>query len=505
MVREATIRGYFISVKQLRRVRVWRLMFSFVAQLVFVSTFSSSLHAQTSLDLDQEPSLKTKIEPRKNRGSSFFNRSLTAYQHTYVSSGTEFFRDGAMPSVTNFDLRLFSKPSQSASGGVDIETRYNGGEDALYFRPVEFYGKYNVNEKSKIFLGRKKLPWSESDELWKRGLFQPRFMDDPLEAKTAGLIGLFFVRNSGRNQFFAFASPLFIPEFGPQTGIEDEKFVSRNPWFRPPADRLALENGIADIRFGLKTPRTEDVVLNGGGGFGYRYSTDANVFIQANYLYKPMNQFALGFPFVLNLGDEGETTAVELEITPRVSYHHIASATLGKNFNDGSRVYAEVIQEQPDDQTPPVSWISKQNGPATVATVTMEKSFSRNSDLFRKAWLSFSNLEGGDEPDAGNFASDQSLFENRYMFQQSAQIGWQGTLLSIRNLALRSVNRAIYDFKQRGYVVSTEWNLTYRKSWSGLFKAEFLGNTDLDGEIQNGFTSLYRANDRVSAGVRYVF
>jgi hypothetical protein len=495
-----------------RRLRRW---FRFFAKSFFISSLcfwcsQSSANARTqSSKLNafspQAPAQIKLPQSAAPRSSGFVQRVFTAHHYTYLSSDSRNFREDAATTMPSFDLRIVSEASQSGAGAIDIETRFNANEETFYFRPMELYTQINLAKSKKLFLGRKKMPWSRSDQLWKRGLVEPRHMDDPLEAKRAGLLGAFFAQQSGDTRFFAFASPLFVPEFGPRQSVADGRFFSKNPWFRPPPSQVQLQNGLADVEYQLDAPDVLSIVTRPGGGVGFRQTVGPSAFLESSYLYKPMNQLVLGFPFVLELGNEGETTSVDVVVSPRVGYHHIANLTIGKQFSDGSLIYSEVIFERPEDNLPPQTWIAKQNAAATVVNLTLEKSFATVTNPNRKAWLSFSNVNGGDVGDSGNFSGETSLFERRYMFQQSVMTGWQGRWFQIGKVVVSNMSRALYDISQRGYLLSSEFNLRFSRSLSGLLKFDTLGNFALDGQITDGFLSNYRANDRASLGVRYVF
>ncbi|NQZ01799.1 MAG: hypothetical protein HRT45_14145 [Bdellovibrionales bacterium] len=490
-----------------KKARVEKRFAGFIFALLVASTLGHpyTVAQSAAAQLPKAPGqIQVPIESAQP-SQSFMLKMITANHFNYLSSNSQNFREGAATTMPSFDFRLLSQASQSGAGGLDIETRFNANEEAVYFRPMELYAQINLDGDQKVFIGRKKLPWSRSDQLWRRGLFEPRHMDDPIEARRAGLLGAFYTQQSGDTRIFAFASPLFIPEFGPQQSLSGGQFVSRNPWFQPPPAQVQLQNGIADLNYQLDQPDILATVTNSGGGFGLRQSFGSSVFVESSYLYKPMNQIALGFPFVVELGNEGETTSVDVEVNARVSYHHLANFAVGKEFSDGSVIYSELIFERPEDNTPPRTWIAKQNGAASILNVTLEKSFRTITNPNRKLWLSFSNVNGGDVRDSGNFSGEQSLFERRYQFQQSVAAGWQGRWFRLGKVIVSNISRGLYDLRQRGYLLSSEFDLRFSRSLSGLLRFDTLGNFSLDGEVEDGFLSRYRANDRASVGVRYVF
>lgn len=505
--------GRFALLVTKRRVRRWLRFCTrsfFVSSVFFWCHTSSSAQSRNTssqkLSPLSQPQARLKF-PSSDlvKQSGALQKVFTANHFQYLSTQSQSFREEAATTMPSFDFRVLTPASRSAVGGLDLEVRFNANEETFYFRPSELYSQFKIGRDQTLFVGRKKMPWSRSDQLWKRGLFEPRHMDDPLEARRAGLLGAFYTHGFSRTRIVAFASPLFVPEFGPQQSLEENQFVSRNPWFRPPPSQVQLQNGLADLRYSLRPPEVAQTLTQAGGGLSVRHNFSSRVFIESAYMYKPMNQLLLGFPFVVELGNEGESTSVDVEVNPRVGYHHVSNLTLGREFKDGSLLYSEVMYERPENNSPPPTWFAKQNTATAVVNVTFEKSFRSLLNPNRKLWLSFSNVNGGDARDSGNFATSSSLFERRYQFQQSFAMGWQGRWFRLGKVVVSNFSRAVYDLKQRGYLLSSELNFRFSRSLAGLFRVDTLGNLSLDGEIQDGFLSQFRANDRASMGVRYVF
>lgn len=437
-----------------------------------------------------------------------FENSFEYRFRSYESSGKRFFREGADTRQSEWTVGIKSHPGVSG-GGFDLINTYRDVEQVNYFKPAEVYYKFQTTQNSRLFLGRKLMPWSRSDRLWKRGLFESRFMDEPLEGRPAGLTGFFLTSvDPGERGWVVFASPLFIPEMGPRVSVQEGRLTSSNPWFRPPSDRIFLNDNTVNMNYSIDRPEVEDVILHPSLGASYRWSEDKSPWgLRFSYAWKPMNQFMMSVPFVLNLSDVAEDIEVEARIRPTVQYHHLASLMLERNLAPRWIVWADWTYERPElgDVSPKA--ISQTTDKAHIYTMTLERRPQMvNSRFATQYWLSLSKLIGGDGNDRGEFSrGGESLFERRFQFHESAQLGLKTNIGRVLGWPLQWKLAATYDNQQGGGIFSTQMNLYSSRKFHWNISADWIGKTKESSELKNGFTSQYRANDRYSVGARYVF
>ncbi len=465
---------------------------------------------QSSLKLkpSKENSLKVPLKQVFKSSGKQFDNSFEYRFRTYQSSGKRFFRESADSRQSEWTIGLRSHPGASG-GGFDLLNTYQDVEQVNYFKPAEIYYKFQPTENSRLFLGRKLMPWSRSDRLWKRGLFESRFMDEPLDGRPAGLTGLFLTSpRPGEKGWLLFASPLFIPELGPRVSVQEGKLTSSNPWFRPPSERIRLDGNDINMRYSIERPSTEDIILQTSLGMSYRWSSDESPWgVRAGYVWKPMNQFLMSVPFVLGLTDVADDIEVEARIQPSVQYHHLTSIMLERKIAPLWSLWADWSYERPELKGVSRKAISQTTSPAHIYTVTLERRPQEVKTRFAtQYWLSVSGLVGGDTDDRGEFATTgESLFERRYQFQESAQLGLKTYLGRSLGWPAQWKLSAIYDHQQSGGIVSTQVDIFSSQNFHWNISADWIGKVKETSKVDDGFTGQYRANDRYSMGVRYVF
>ena len=119
---------------------------------------------------------------------------------------------------------------------------------------------------------------------------------------------------------------------------------------------------------------------------------------------------------------------------------------------------------------------------------------------------SYSRVDGGDRPDDGELKAHDTLFERRFQFVESLELGLTGGHLLLKGKSLSWGARAFYDFVQQGGLLLADASWSWNTQWQVWGSVDVMGILDNErAEIQDGFLGEYRANDRVQLGVNYVF
>lgn len=451
--------------------------------------------------LNEEPASQSRMQllrPRQTEQPEPWQAKVYIQNSQYLRSNTVFFRPGAKDEFVSLGVELkgqwYSQPRQSFY--VDIGNQYNGGEDVNYFKPRQAYFTWESGDITQLSLGRKKYLYSRQDEFWSQGIWQPRFMDDKLHNDTAGLVGAFWdiTSRSGDRGLTVFALPIHIPELGPEHQLQEGRFVSANPWFRPPAQSLRFRENRVPIDYDLARPRNEEVASHPGGGFLVEWGA-----VRGAYAYKPIPQMLLGFPTTKNLNIA--TGRANIHVHPRVVYHHLTTLEVEKKFSDWE-VWLSATGEVPDADPLPDNWTMQTADPALNIGGTLAYNHALSGQRFS---LGFMRLWGGDGRDRGVISNELSLFERRYQYQEAVQIGWNRRFGLPRSQILLGA-RSLYDFAQKGMVVSTDLGWQLDSQWGAHLRADFMGLVSSQGSrVEDGFVGLYRSNDRVQAGINYVF
>ena len=117
--------------------------------------------------------------------------------------------------------------------------------------------------------------------------------------------------------------------------------------------------------------------------------------------------------------------------------------------------------------------------------------------------VSYLRQWGGNAGDQGPDASGgaASNFEARYPFQSALAMGLRSELLE----KVSASTRLIYDIGHQGTIWSTEIRYQPRRNWMLGLGADLLTSAQTDDPDDTDLIGRYNANDRVHAGVTYVF
>jgi len=349
-----------------------------------------------------------------------------------------------------------------------------------------------------IALGRRPEEWSKLDSEWGLGLWQPRFRWDYLRPENVGLAGLHVSMKTRLVQAWAMASPIYVPDRGAPLDFADGRMQSLSPWSLSPAYTANVFDRQTEIRYSADIPSIADVITHPNASARIRVGGARGGWLSAAYAYKPMNQLLMSYDATL------VTTAtesyVDARIYPRVSYHHVAAVDAGytgSNFE----AWLSWLGDRPNDT--PVS------GPIRTSQVVDKAMLlspsaaywfgSKNPKTGGKLTATYLRKFGDDPADAGKYADGSSAFDSRYPFQ-SALIASARTPQWER---LTADVKILYDLAHSGSIVS--WLLAYdpTENWSIHFATDVL--TSWTDEGSDDFIHRYRANDRISGGVTYVF
>ncbi len=435
----------------------------------------------------------------KNEGSS-----LAWNFSSYFRSNQNYFRSGAESELTDLDLHLKGSITPLRLT-YNLRDTYRIGENFNYIKPYELYVNAYQSPNVDINVGRKLLSWSRADSYWMQGLWQPRFLDDRFVTEQAGLTGVFLEKKWSMGKSSFWATPLHVPETGPDFSIEEQQFVSGSPWFKTPPSTVIIRGQATKVHYRVNKPELEEIVVNPGVGFNWQ-SEDAEVrryLSRLSLAYKPMEQLLLGFPFFLELSETEDSSSLNVEVNPRVIYHRIATWETENVISTPqlkTALRTSLTFESPERDSTPEPWITQEVSDAFIASVWAVTPVGRG--LVDVGWL---HVWGGDEPDKGEFAPEGTLFERRYQYLHAVRLGGESGSYYAGGWTLKGGSRFIYDFEQAGLTWTNELVAMPTEDLSLHVRADIIGLTGDEEKIANGFIRTYRANDRVQAGVKYVF
>lgn len=226
---------------------------------------------------------------------------------------------------------------------MNITGQYAMGNPVLsYLNVREIYFTYKIDSTSEIHIGRKINIWSNVDDRWNLGFFQPQFRWNALSPENQGLTGFFWQKKNNGYGFQLFASPLFIPDQGPGYELKNGQFESNSPWFQPPPQNVLFQNQLLPIDYQIENPNISDIIFQPNYGLQIQYGESTGFFISLASIYKPSHQVALGYKGIL------VTDHVKVNILPKTYYENVTAADFGY-LHDWGAVDFSVLYLRPEN------------------------------------------------------------------------------------------------------------------------------------------------------------
>lgn len=182
-------------------------------------------------------------------------------------------------------------------------------------------------QHSQFSVGRKKSSWSELDARWNLGVWEPVFKWNALTPERQGLSGVFLTTTNGNWEVETLASPLYIPDQGPNFSFNKKGELERlSPWFSRPPDyiRLTSEGELTSISYNFNRPKETDVVFQYTLAARVRYNQEKGLSVQASYALKPMNQLPLAYQGRNDIPGD----VVQVDVITSIQYHELTGADL---------------------------------------------------------------------------------------------------------------------------------------------------------------------------------
>ena len=267
-----------------------------------------------------------------------------------LDSHVSYFLKGKASVFSGFEL-AYHNPM------VDIDLGYNYAflEKNHYFRLSELSLIFPfLFEDWKMVLGIKDILWSEADRYWNYGLWQARYLLDPLRPKQMGRPGLYFDYETDTTSFLLSVSYFHIPDVIILPKLKDNKIVSNNPFFiNSFSNEFAWEVKELD-------PFQINRFFKPSLAFRVKHFIDKSS-LNFSYAYKPVNQFQKAVSIQgVNLSDDSVNPLTVTDFKYSIVSHHLASLEFEAKMTNNFSLFASVFWEQPE-QTKPEQTKSEQN------------------------------------------------------------------------------------------------------------------------------------------------
>lgn len=376
-------------------------------------------------------------------------------------------------------------------------------KQSTYVNAREAYLTAKVASFLRVSAGRKLLRWSQLEETWDLGLFQPRFRWDYLDARTNGLVGVF--AHFGEDDQWAldvYGSPIFLPDQGAPFEIADGACTTSSPWFKCPSSTISLFNKPTNIKLNLEIPPILKIISYAGAGGTLRIGSEKNgPWGRASYTYKPINQFLLAYEGFLSTA--GTVPQLPATIRPRVLRHELAGADLGYRREGEYEISASAINERVIRDTTPTTWNTQEIGHALAYGAHAQARLFGRGPASTVASLSYFHRNGGNASDRGPFASSgETVFEPRYAFEDAWGFLVRTPIIAEWSERFYNQTRFVWETIHDGNLLTSDFFYRPGPRWLVNLGFDLIGTNNVSA-IE--FFARYQRNDRVRGGVSYAF
>lgn len=493
--------------------------------------------ASHALAAAEDPAAASLVQPPNNSDgglpsselpSRIFNwgGSLTFEAAGYLYSPRTKTED-VYPTLIGKPEAYYRKGNVEMKGQLEaiVETPFSKQDstNAYFELPEGYIQVFPKQEGVTIAFGRKLQDWNHLDEEWQLGIWQPRYRWDYLRPDTVALTGLTIEVERPLFKAVFFGAPIFIPERGVNISNDNGQLISDSPWFISPPNNIQVMTRDTPLKYDLQIPSMKKILLHPGASAMMRIGDKMGPWLSGGYAYKPMNQVLLSYDGKLVINDNRSAVDIaSVPVVPRVSYHHLISAEAGFNHEIVSGWISSLIDRPGHDfgQGLTGTWTEQTVTRSIAISPTVQFHIQDEKENRMKAEFSYLYQDGGNGPDLSadgtTLLAGQSVFESRYPFQSAVKLGGELempgilSMVGLHNAGMVGVSSSLlYDAKNRGSVFSFDLKYLPTIRWEMDLGADILGSEEQSANSSNSgpsdFIGRYQANDRLRAGVKYVF
>jgi len=400
-------------------------------------------------------------------------------------------------------LKTSQSPARQTSiFNVDLEAHYAIGEPVLSYTNVREIYFFQESEKINISYGRRLHQWSQLDEAWGLGFFQPQFRWNSIDPSAQGLVGLFLDNQefdsvlsvSQKFRWTLFGSPLFIPDQGAGYELKQGQFQDSNPWFNAPPQNLEFNGQTVPIDYNVRVPPANEILFQPiyGGQISYQFSS--GVYLQTAFMSKPSHQIALTYKAVL-VADR-----VKADIVPKIYREKNISFDMGYKKDWGS-FGLMILSNSPDAVITDVNY----NYPEIQSSMGWGPQLKLNLGPFNFSGNALF-VNGGEVTDRGPDAGQMTTsLTSKYQFKTAYQVKavYSGHINQLTTY--HSELNWIEGFKNSIKILKIRNKIKFRRS-IGLYLDVLLVETNDKAETTNSSNVTHLQNlDQVLVGASYEF
>ena len=356
------------------------------------------------------------------------------------------------------------------------------------------------DQESLISIGRKLENWSDLDERWNLGMYQPQFRWNPLRPESQGLSGI-FLKMRGESEkipwgLLVFGSALYLPDQGASYTVKEGKFESTNPWFQTPPKQAAFsQTGVIDqIQYDVQRPENNHILFNTSyAAQFYIGNSHAGFSLQTAYAYKPSNQLSLAVD-----GDLTSHDAVSVKVNPSFYYHSLLSADaqyVGDLFEAGVGALRE--KPQAPDFEPQWNYVSYGESNLVSPFVGVKWGRVKIRALSLVVHEPEETVKGPKAKEVGGLLAHRYAFGSANALEASTRFFWR------RYEGITGKMRYTQGSEGEFALVTADLQYQMDQRWS-LGGQVLLVRSDSSGRKKNIYSN-FEDNDSAQVGVLYVF
>lgn len=354
--------------------------------------------------------------------------------------------------------------------------------------------EHSPTTTSQILLGRRLHLWSDADQEWNLGGFQPQFRWNPINPIHQGLTGLFWQMKSSNWGFLVFGSPVFIPDQGASYEVKNGQFQNTSPWFKNPPQNLHLYGENLPIEYDVQAPPLSDIVYQQSYGVQFELEGDQGFYSRLSGQYRPSHQMALGYQASVI-----SAVSVQVEVQPKTYYENVIGLDFGFK-NKSHHAYLSLIQNRPQEVEFAADFTKPKVSESNVASVGYELQTEFKTFELRTS-ASYLKIEGAEVKDQGiDAASARGSLSWKYLYSEAARLAVSGKYFATKNLILTSTAT----WTQGLATPYKQLDLSNRIDWRG----PWYFNLDLfliSSEDEKSPTYVFKDLDQVWLGAGYEF
>ncbi|MCB0355378.1 MAG: hypothetical protein KDD40_00130 [Bdellovibrionales bacterium] len=394
----------------------------------------------------------------------------------------------------------YFKQKNNWEKAFDGQLLYSLGQSSeLYLHLKDAYLAYNVSDLHQFEVGRKRKNWNQIDQTWALGLWEPSLKTDGFNFSREGLTGFYYDTKSGPWHLSLFASPIFLPDQGPQVKVEEGQIISKNRWFYNRVKSVQIGEIESPLQYNLHMPEISDIVQQNSVAWevGWKQSQAEGLAMKLAFADKPINQLYIGVRPVHNVSVKNVNHISEIHLYPQVHKHRLYTGELSYK-SKVLKLWLSANVDKPYEQKIDKVWISPPFVDENIYAIGGDWQWSNN-----QLGLSYLHRESEEFKNQSIFTSeDLSRLSDRYVFRQATLVNFHRLDTFGKFGQVKFNLRWVHSVKSDADMLSARWEYNYFHDWSWIFGGDLIGTKN---ENNNDFFAINRSNDRIYGGMSYVF